>query len=93
MPRFELEIPHSLPPADVKTRLDGATVKLESKYKATCAWTNDRELKVTRMGLDARVIIEDARVHVEMTLGLLLIPMAAAIKAGLARELTALLAT
>jgi len=91
MPKFAVDIPHALPPDEVKKRLEGATPKLESKYGATCAWVGDRLLKVTRKGLDADVSIEEARVHVDMSLGLLLTPVAAAIKAGLAKELTSLL--
>jgi len=90
MPKFAVDIPHTLSPDEVKKRLEGATAKLESKYGATCAWVGDRMLKVTRKGLDADVAIEDTRVHVDMSLGLLLTPVAGAIKAGLTKELTAL---
>jgi putative polyhydroxyalkanoate system protein len=91
MPKFEVDIPHGLAPDEVKTRLTGATAKIESKYGATCTWKTDRQLSVSRKGLDANVLIEEARVHVELTLGFLLTPMAGAIKAGLAKELSGLL--
>jgi len=91
MPKFEVDIPHNLPPEEVKTRLSGATAKIESKYGAACTWANDRQLNVSRKGLDASVMIEPARVHVELSLGFLLVPMASAIKNGLAKELGALL--
>ena len=91
MPKFEVNIPHALPPDDVKARLTGATAKIESTYGATCRWTGDRQLAVTRKGFDALVNIEDARVHVDMTLGFLLVPLAGAIKAGLTKELSSLL--
>jgi putative polyhydroxyalkanoate system protein len=91
MPKFELDIPHALPPDDVKTRLEGATAKIETTYGATCKWTGDNRLAVTRRGFDAVVTIEAARVHVDMTVGFLLVALAPAIKAGLTKELSTLL--
>ena len=91
MPKFDVDIPHSLTPEEVKTRLNGATAKIESKYGAACTWASDRELNVSRKGLDASVLIEPTRVHVEINLGFLLVPMAPAIKSGLAKELASLL--
>jgi len=91
MPKYEVDIPHTLTPDDVKTRLGGATAKIESHYGAACKWTGDRQLSVSRKGLDALVTIEDARVHVDMTLGFMLVPLAGAIKAGLTKELASLL--
>jgi putative polyhydroxyalkanoate system protein len=91
MPKFDVDIPHSLPPEEVKTRLAGATAKIESKYGAACKWVNDSQLSVSRKGLDATVSIEPARVHIDLTLGFLLTAMAPAIKAGLAKEVGSLL--
>ncbi|MEP6654287.1 MAG: polyhydroxyalkanoic acid system family protein [Myxococcales bacterium] len=91
MPKFQVDIPHSLPPDDVKKRLSGATHKIESAYGATCTWKNERQLSVARKGFDALVSIEDSRVHVDMNLGFLLVPMAGAIKNGLTKELSSLL--
>ena len=91
MPKFDVDIPHSLTPEEVKTRLAGATSKIESKYGAACTWANDRQLNVSRKGLDATVTIEPARLHIELNLGFLLSAMAPAIKSGLAKELTTLL--
>jgi len=91
MPKFDVDIPHALPPEDVKARLSSATGKIESKYGAACKWINDKQLSVSRKGLDATVTIEATRVHIELGLGLLLSAMAPAIKAGLVKELTGLL--
>lgn len=91
MPKFDVDIPHALPPEDVKTRLSSATGKIESKYGAACKWLSDKQLSVSRKGLDATVTIEAARVHVELNLGFLLVAMAPAIKAGLVKELSGLL--
>jgi putative polyhydroxyalkanoate system protein len=91
MPKFEVDIPHSLPPAEAKQRIAGATGKLEKDYGATCTWKGDSELLVSRKGLDARVSIEPARVHVDLNLGFLLVPLANAIKGGIAKELSGIL--
>jgi putative polyhydroxyalkanoate system protein len=92
MPKFDVDIPHSLPLDEVKTRIGSATAKIESKYGAQCKWSSDRQLTVSRKGLDAVLTIEATRVHVELSLGFLLVPMAGPIKSGLAKELAGLLA-
>ena len=93
MPKYEVDIPHTLSPDDVKARLGGATAKIESNYGAACTWTGERQLTVSRKGLDAQVTIEETRVHVNMNLGFMLVPLAGAIKAGLTKELASLLRT
>jgi putative polyhydroxyalkanoate system protein len=91
MPKFEVDIPHALPPDEARTRIAGATPKLEKDYGAKCTWQSDRELLVARKGLDALVKIEPARVHIELSLGFLLTPLATAIKTGISRELSGIL--
>ncbi len=92
MPKFEVDIPHTLPPETAKERIAGATSKLEKQYGATCTWQGDNELLVSRKGLDARVSIEPERVHVDLNLGFLLVPLANAIKGGITKELAGILA-
>jgi putative polyhydroxyalkanoate system protein len=91
MPKFEVDIPHALSEAEAKQRIAGATGKLEKDYGATCTWTGDNVLQVSRKGLDARVSIEPARVHVDLDLGFLLTPLSGAIKAGITKELSSIL--
>lgn len=91
MPKFEVDIPHTLSPEEAKQRLSGATGKLEQTYGAACTWKSDTELSVSRKGLDARVVVEPARVHIALNLGFLLTPFAERIKAGITKELTAIL--
>ncbi|HXJ19959.1 MAG TPA: polyhydroxyalkanoic acid system family protein [Polyangia bacterium] len=91
MPKYEVDIPHSLDVAEAKQRLNGATAKLQRDYGANCAWKTDNELTVSRKGLDARVTVEPARVHIDLNLGFLLTPFAEKIKSGIARELTGIL--
>jgi putative polyhydroxyalkanoate system protein len=91
MPRYEVDIPHSLPPEEAKQRLSGATGKLQQDYGASCTWKSDTELSVSRKGLDARVTVEPSRVHIDLNLGFLLTPFAERIKSGIAKELASIL--
>ena len=92
MPKFEVDIPHSLTPEAAKQRIASATGKLEQQYGATCTWKGDSELLVSRKGLDASVRSEPLKVHVDLNLGFLLTPLAGAIKGGITKELSGLLA-
>jgi putative polyhydroxyalkanoate system protein len=91
MPKFEVDIPHSLAPDEAKQRIASATGKLEQQYGATCTWQGEKELLVSRKGLDARVSIEEQRVHIDLSLGLMLVPLANVIKGGIAKELSGIL--
>jgi putative polyhydroxyalkanoate system protein len=93
MPKFDVDIPHSLSPEEARARIAGATGKLEERYGATCTWQGADELLVSRKGLDARVQIEPARVHIALDLGFLLTPLAGPIKGGITKELSAILAS
>jgi len=88
MPKFNIELSHSLPADDVRSRLERATAKLERDYGARCTWHGGRELRVARTGLDARLVIEDARLRIDVTLGFLLSPLAGAIRNGITQQLT-----
>ncbi len=91
MPKYEVDIPHGLDMAEAKQRLSGATEKLQRDYGAACAWKTENELTVSRKGLDAKVTVEPAKVHIDLNLGFLLTPFAEKIKTGIARELTGIL--
>jgi putative polyhydroxyalkanoate system protein len=92
MPKFDVDIPHSLSPEEARARIAAATPKLEKEYGAKCTWQGDRELVVARKGLDARVSIEPQRVHIELTLGFLLTAFSTTIKNGISKELSGILA-
>jgi len=91
MPKFDVDIPHSLSAEEARARIAGAAPKLEKEYGATCTWKGERELTVSRKGLDARVSIEAQRIHVELNLGFLLSAFSEKIKNGIARELANIL--
>ncbi len=91
MPKFAVDIPHALDPAEAKQRLSGATGKLQQNYGAACSWKSDNELSVSRKGLDAVVTVEASRVHIDLNLGFLLTPFAERIKAGITKELSSIL--
>jgi putative polyhydroxyalkanoate system protein len=91
MPKYQVDIPHTLAVDEAKKRISGATEKLQRDYGATCTWKGDSELTVSRKGLDARVTVEPSRVHIDLNLGFLLTPFAEKIKNGIARELSSIL--
>jgi putative polyhydroxyalkanoate system protein len=93
MPKYQVDIPHALEVGEAKRRISGATEKLQRDYGAACVWKSDAELTVSRKGLDARVVVEPSRVHVDLNLGFLLTPFAEKIKNGIAKELSGILST
>jgi putative polyhydroxyalkanoate system protein len=92
MPKFDVEIPHSLPLPEVRSRLERAKGKLESAYGATCVWDGEDQLRVARKGLEAVVHLEPTRLHINVDLGFLLSPLAGSIRSGITKQLTELLA-
>ncbi len=92
MPKYQLDIPHTLSPDEAKKRISEATGKLSSDYGASCTWKSDNELAVSRKGLDARVTLEPARVRIDLNLGFLMTPFADVIKTGITKKLSAILA-
>jgi putative polyhydroxyalkanoate system protein len=91
MPKYQVDIPHSVPPEDAKRLVAGATEKLQRDYGATCTWKGENILSVSRKGLDALVTLEPTRVHIDLNLGFLLTPFAERIKSGIAKELSSIL--
>jgi putative polyhydroxyalkanoate system protein len=91
MPKFDVEIPHALPPQDVRSRLERAASKLERDYGAKCSFDPGGNLLVNRKGLDAKVLVEANRLLVQVELGLLMTPLAGTIKSSITKELTDLM--
>jgi putative polyhydroxyalkanoate system protein len=89
MPKFNVEIPHTLDEADVKARLQRAQSKLEAEYGAKCTWNGD-VMQVSRKGLDAYVKVVPGQLVIDVSLGLLLTPMLGAIREGITSRLTKL---
>jgi putative polyhydroxyalkanoate system protein len=92
MPKFDLDIPHVLPVPEARTRLGRAKAKLEQEYGVTCTWEGEDRLLVTRKGLKASVSVEAARLRVDVDIGFLLSPLSGAIRAGITKQLTELVA-
>lgn len=90
MPKFSLEIPHTLGPQEAKTRLENAQSKLEAEYGAKCSWAGSDVMQVTRKGLDASVKVEANRLAVNVSLGFLMTPMMGTIRDGITARLTKL---
>jgi len=91
VPKYQLDIPHTLPDDEAKKRISDATGKLSSDYGASCTWKSDNELAVSRKGLDARVMLEPSRVRIDLNLGFLLTPFADTIKNGITKKLSSIL--
>ncbi|HEY0706706.1 MAG TPA: polyhydroxyalkanoic acid system family protein [Polyangia bacterium] len=91
MPKFDLDIPHSLSAPEAKSRLQRASSKLEQEYGAACSWDGDSTLVVARKGLSARVGILPEKLHVAVELGLLFSAMAGPIRNGITKQLTELM--
>jgi putative polyhydroxyalkanoate system protein len=92
LPKYQLDIPHALPADEAKKRITEATGKLSTDYGASCTWKSENELAVSRKGLDARVMLEASRIHIDLNLGFLMTPFAELIKTGITKKLTAILA-
>lgn len=92
MAKQQIEIPHTLPVAEVKARLEGAQGSIERKYGAACSWQSPSELRVRRTGFDGVLRIEPERLRIEIELGFLLRAVKSQILGGITRELTGLLA-
>jgi putative polyhydroxyalkanoate system protein len=93
VPKYQLDIPHTLAADEAKKRITDATGKLSTDYGATCTWKGDNELAVSRKGLDARVMLEPSRVRIDLNLGFLMTPFADLIKTGITKKLAAILAS
>jgi putative polyhydroxyalkanoate system protein len=93
VPKYQLEIPHTLAPDEAKKRINDATGKLSTDYGASCTWKTENELAVSRKGLDAIVTLEPSRVRIDLNLGFLMTPFAELIKTGITKKLTTILTT
>ena len=91
MPKYQLDIPHTLAPDEAKKRIDERPASCRRDYGASCTWKSDNELAVSRKGLDARVMLEPSRVRIDLNLGFLMTPFAELIKTGITKKLSAIL--
>jgi putative polyhydroxyalkanoate system protein len=92
MPKFQLEVPHTLALPEVRKRLDGAIPKLERDYSARFSWEAEDRLVVARKGLNAVVNVEPTRLKIDLDMGFLLTPLSGTIRDGITRQLSELLA-
>jgi putative polyhydroxyalkanoate system protein len=92
MNKMEVDIPHRLTREEARARLDRITEKLARDYSAVCSWNGEGRLIVMRKGLQASLEVADDRVRVNLELGMFMRPFAGTIRAGIAKQLTDLLA-
>ena len=50
MPKYQLDIPHTLAADEAKKRIAGATSKLEKDYGAACTWKSDKSCRCRARG-------------------------------------------
>lgn len=82
---------HALGAEGATDRLKGIEPKLKEKYGVTLAWTGHRaEVKGT--GVSGRITVEEARVGLELKLGLMLKPLKGKIQEGIERQVEKALA-
>ncbi len=89
---MKLDVPHSLTRDEARSRIDRVTEKLARDYSAACSWHEEGHLVVKRKGLEATLKLADDRVQVDLELGLLMRPFAGTIRAGIAKQLSQILA-
>jgi putative polyhydroxyalkanoate system protein len=92
MNKLHVDIPHQLSRDEACSRIQRVTEKLARDYSAVCNWDEGSRLVVRRKGLQACLDIADDRVHVDLEIGMLMRPFAGTIRAGIARQLTDILA-
>jgi putative polyhydroxyalkanoate system protein len=92
MSKVEVDIPHRLTRDEARARIARITDKLAREYSAECSWDGGDRLLVKRKGLQASLAVADDRVHVALDLGMFMRPFAGTIRAGIAKQLTDLLA-
>ena len=92
MNRMEVDVPHRLTRDQARARLDRVRERLAREYSAVCRWDGESHLTVRRKGLEASLELAEDRVHVDLELGMLMRPFAGSIRAGIAKQLSEILA-
>ncbi len=92
MNKMDVDIPHRLTRQEARARIDRITEKLARDFSAVCSWDGEGHLTVKRKGLQASLELGDDRVHVHLELGMFMRPFAGPIQAGIAKQLSEILA-
>jgi putative polyhydroxyalkanoate system protein len=91
MSEIKIERNHQLGSVEARKRVDGLEVKLKEKYGVTLEWKGN-VANVKGTGVSGTLAVEDAKVAVNLKLGLLLRPLAGKIKEGLEHQVNKALA-
>ena len=92
MPKFTIEHPHTLSPADVKARLDKLNHRLSTKYGIDSQWKSPTEATFKRTGASGSITCHPGKVVVAVDLSMLLGPMKSEVESRIRRELEKALA-
>ena len=94
MPKYQLDIPHTLAADEAKKRIADATGKLRNRLRRRLhVEERQRAVGLAQGAGRARDRWKPSRVHIDLNLGFLLTPFAERIKAGIAKQLTGILTT
>ncbi|MBD2837340.1 polyhydroxyalkanoic acid system family protein [Pseudomonas sp. JM0905a] len=91
MSRIHVERPHALGLEAVREKAEKLAQRLAREYDVRYQWRGDT-LEFKRSGADGSIEVSDARVRVEVKLGLLLSAMSGSIKREIERALDEYLA-
>lgn len=85
MSEIKIERAHKLGSKEARKRVDNLEAKLKEKYGVSLEW-NGNVANVKGTGVSGTLAVEDAKVAVNIKLGLLLRPLAGQIKQGLEHQ-------
>lgn len=91
MSEIKIDRAHNLGLAEARKRVDALGPKLKEKYGVSLEW-NGNTANVKGSGVSGTLAVEDAKVAVNVKLGLLLRPLAGKIKEGLEHQVNKALA-
>ena len=87
MPKIMIEESHSLPPTEVRRRLEAMSAELSSQYGIDSHWISETEAEIKRTGATGKISCTDSRVCVSLDLSFALSPLKGKIEAGVRSKL------
>lgn len=91
MSEIKIDRNHALGTSEAKTRVNNLEPKLKEKYGVSLDW-NGNTANVKGTGVSGTLSVDEAKVSVNLKLGLLLRPMAGKIREGLEAQVDKALA-
>jgi putative polyhydroxyalkanoate system protein len=92
MPSIDIQRPHSLGRERARSIVEQVAGRMQEKFGVETRWDGDT-LHFSRNGVNGTMAVDDARVHVQARLGLLLAPLKPMIEDEIGRKLDQYLAS